>query len=108
MKALLLSLGMSLALTLVLELGFALLWGVKRADLPLAALVNLLTNPVVVLCRAAVLWLWPAGVWAATLLLEAGAVLVEGGLYHSRSEIRFPWAFSLCANLFSFTIGLLL
>lgn len=103
-----LSLGVSLALTLALELGFALLWGVEGRDLPLAALVNVLTNPLVVLCHALTAQFWPAGLVGVTLLLEAGAVAVEGYLYRSRSGIRFPWAFSLCANLFSFTIGLLL
>ena len=102
------SLALSLALTLALELAFALLWGVKRGDMPLVALANVLTNPVVVLCHAlAALWL-PDLLIPVTLVLEMGAVLVEGWLFSTRSNIRFPWGFALCANLFSFVLGLLI
>lgn len=102
------SLAVSLALTLALELAFALVWGVGREDLPLVALANVLTNPVVVLCHSlAALWL-PAFLTLVTLALEVGAVLVEGRLFAKRSDIRSPWAFSCCANLFSFVVGLLI
>lgn len=102
------SLAVSLALTLALELTFALLWGARRGDLALVALANVLTNPVVVLCHGlAALW-FPVALLPVTMALEAGAVLVEGWLFATRSDIRFPWAFSLCANLFSFTVGLFL
>ena len=43
-------LAVSLLLTLLLEEGFALLWGLRgRRELTLVALVNCLTNPTVVL-----------------------------------------------------------
>lgn len=102
------SLALSLGLTLVLELGFALLWGVGRRDLPLVALVNVLTNPVVVLCHTLAAWYLPGALVQITLALELGAVGTEGYLYCGRSQIKLPWCFSLCANLFSFTVGLLL
>ena len=102
------SLAVSLALTLVLELGFALLWGVGRSGLPLVALANVLTNPVVVLCHTLAALFFPAALLPVTFVLEAGAVLVEGRLFAGRGRIRSPWAFSLCANLFSFSIGLLI
>ena len=102
------SLAVSLALTLALELLFALLWGVKRQDLPLVALVNVLTNPVVVLCYTAAGLYLPVALLPVTLALEVGAVLVEGYLFTTRSDIRLPWLFAVCVNLFSFTVGLLL
>ena len=102
------SLAVSLGLTLILELMLALLWGVERKDLPLVALVNVLTNPVVVLCHTLAARYLPGALIWATLALELGAVGTEGYLYRSRSQISFPWCFSLCANLFSFTVGLLL
>ena len=108
MGQILLTLGRSLVLTLALELGFALLWGMEKRDLPLAALVNVLTNPVVVLSHMAARGSCPGCLWAVTLALEAGAVGVEGWFYHSRGRVRFPWAFALCANLFSYTVGYLL
>lgn len=101
-----LSLAVSLLLTLALELGFALLWGVDRRDLPLVALANVLTNPVVVLFYTAAGSFAPELLLPAAAVLEAGAVVVEGWLFHTRGGIRFPWAFALCANLFSFTLGL--
>ena len=102
------SLTVSLALTLVLELGFALLWGAGKNDLPLVALANVLTNPVVVLCHTLAALFFPAALLPVTLVLEAGAVLAEGRVFATRGEIRFPWGFALCANLFSFSIGFLI
>lgn len=102
------SLAVSLALTLVLELGLALLWGAGRRDLPLVALANVLTNPVAVLCRTLAALFYPAALIPVTFVLEAGAVLVEGRLFATRGDIRFPWGFALCANLFSFSVGLLI
>lgn len=108
MAELLGSLAVSLALTLALELAFALLWGVERRDLPAVALVNVLTNPAVVLCRRAAGWYLPHALAAVTLALEAAAVAAEGAIYRRHSRIPFPWAFALCANAFSFLTGLLL
>lgn len=102
------SLAVSLALTLVLELGFALLWGVGRRDLLLVALANVLTNPAVVLCHTLTALFHPAALIPVTFALEAGAVLAEGRLFATRGDIRFPWGFSLCANLFSFSIGMMI
>ncbi len=101
------SLGVSLALTLVLELLFVLLWGLRGRDLLLCALVNLLTNPPVVLC--ALLWrhYGPAPLWLPVPLLEAGAVLLEGFFYRRNGErVRRPFLLSLCANAFSYGLGL--
>ena len=102
------ALGVSLALTLILELIFALFWRVKKGDLPLVALANVLTNPVVVLCHRAARFFFPGILPFLVPVLELGAVSVEGYLFSTRSEIRHPWLFSLCANLFSFLCGLLL
>ena len=103
-----LSLAISLFLTLVLELGFALLWGVSRRDLLLVALANALTNPVVVLCYTVTVSFIPRLLTPIVAVLELGAVAVEGWLFRTRSDIRYPWIFALCVNLFSFTIGLIL
>ena len=102
------SLAASLALTLLLELGFALIWGVEARQLPRVALANVLTNPAVVLCHALARRFLPGVLLPATLALEACAVAAEGWLFARRGGIHLPWAFSLCANLFSFSIGILL
>ena len=104
-----LSLGVSLGCTLVFELAFALLWGLRGRDLLLCCLVNLLTNPPVVLC--ALLWrqYGPGPGWLPVPLLEAGAVLTEGIIYHRDGErVRRPFLFSLAANALSYGLGLLL
>lgn len=97
----------SLALTLVLEELFALLWGLRgRRELTVVALVNVLTNPpVVLLCHTAVgLWGWPAA--PVTILLEGAAVAVEWRCYRLCSDqLQRPLLFALLANLFSYGAG---
>ena len=103
------ALGISLALTLAVELGFALVCRYRGRVLALVALVNVLTNPLVV--QAALLWRYYAlpGYAAAVAVLELLAVLTEGFLYaKSRLGIRRPYVFSLAANALSFGLGLLL
>ena len=97
------SLIVSLALTLMLELGFALILGVRgRRNLALVALVNVLTNPpVVLLCS-----LFPTP--QLTIAAEFSAVFIEGVIYRAGTDFRRPMLFSLSANAFSYLIGLAL
>ena len=109
MKSWFIALGVSLALTLAVELGFALLRRYGGRVLVLVALVNVLTNPLVV--QAALLWRYYAlpGYAAAVAVLELLAVWLEGLLYEkSRLGIPRPYVFSLAANALSFGLGLLL
>ena len=103
------ALGVSLVLTLAVELLFALLRGCGGRVLLLAALVNVLTNPLVV--QAALLWRYyslPCYA-AAVAVLELLAVGLEGLVYQkSRLGIPRPYVFSLEANALSFGFGLLL
>ena len=97
----------SLGLTLLLELPVAYCWGLRsRHDLTVAVLVNVLTNPAVVLLNgllSATPW------WAVQLLLEAAAIAVEGFCYrHCGENIRRPYLLSLCANCISYGAGLVL
>ena len=109
MNSLYIALGVSLALTLAVELGFALLCRHRGRTLLLVALVNVLTNPLVV--QAALLWRQYAlpGYAAAVAVLEVLAVLIEGLIYQkSRRGFARPYVFSLAANVLSFGLGLLL
>ena len=102
-------LAVSLGLTLLLELGFALLCGVKqKRELLVVFLVNVLTNPAVVLLHyAARLWGWP--VLPVTLALECAAVAVEWLCYRACSRtIPHPFRFALAANAFSYGVGCLI
>lgn len=104
-----LSLALSLALTLVLELGFCAALGVRKGrGLLIVLLANLLTNPPVVLCYS--LLTAEAGLppWAAALPLEAAAVGAEWFCYKYWGGIKRPLALSLGANCFSYFTGLLL
>lgn len=92
-----------LVLTIVFEGIIALVWGLRRRDLLLFVLVNVLTNPAAVLLHA----MFPGP--TVTAALELGVVAVEGLCYDRLGyAVRRPWLFSLCANAFSFCLGLVL
>ncbi len=95
-----------LAATIVLELLFALICGLRnREDLKLIVLVNCVTNPPVAFIYGFFFSLdtyW----WAELLMLELAAVTIEA-LYYKRYALTIKryWLFSLGANAFSYTVG---
>jgi len=108
------SLAISLALTLVLETGFFLIiMSIKgrhdKKDTALVVMVNILTNPAVVLLY-----------WLATLYtsinyviilapLEISAVFIEGYIYKEHGRyFKHPYIFSIAANAFSFGMGVII
>ena len=107
---LLAALAFSLALTLALETGFFFLTGKRnKRDLLLVVLVNVLTNPVVVLLY------WLATLytsWNTTIVkipLELFAILTEGYYFRKYGQsFKRPFLFSLAVNMFSFWVGVLL
>jgi hypothetical protein len=100
----------SLILTILFEAGIFLLIGKrKKKDLLLVMLVNVITNPVVVLSY------WLAVLYTnwnhvlVTMLLELFAVLTEGYYYKKYGQdFGRPYLFSAAANAFSFGTGVLL
>lgn len=100
------SLAFSLTLTLVLELAFALVWGIKGCGLLLVVLMNLLTNPAVVTLHWVAVRRLGLPDAPVTLVLELSAVLIEG--LCCQGMIRRHWTFALLINLFSFGAGALL
>lgn len=101
----LLSMAAALGLTLVLELAFALIWGLRKKELLLVVLMNILTNPAVNLLYLLAYQVGWNSVWLI-LLLETAAVVTEG--FCCRDVIRRPWLFALLVNLFSYGTGELL
>ena len=104
MDRLLTALLVSLLLTLLLECAFAFVAGARTPRrLLLVALVNVLTNPpVVMLCT-----LFPSPLLTAAM--ELAAVLTEGLIYRARAYwLRRPFLFSLAVNAFSYLTGQLL
>ena len=99
---LLLSLLISLLLTLMLETLFALCFRVKGKALVLVELVNLFTNPIVVLLCVTFPQTW------LLVTMEVFAVTAEWLLYRFSGLIKRPLLFSLGANIFSYFAGELL
>lgn len=99
------TLAISLALTLLLESAFALLWGIKgKRDWLLLLVANVVTNPIVV-----TLHYFVSSHWAFILVLEVFAVVAEWLAYRKWGKtIRPAFLFSLCANCFSYFSGVLL
>lgn len=106
MKGILLSLLFSLGLTLLLESVFyTFIHEKSRRDYLLLVLVNIVTNPVVVLLQQ-LLRAGGAELFLATAALEGAAVLVEWLFYRRYAEkINRPLLFSLGANVFSYGTG---
>lgn len=111
MKTLLLSLALSLGLTLLLELAVALLFGQRKKALLLVALVNILTNPPVVLILNLVTMMTGNSLsWLLIVALELAVVAVEGFIYQKGRLLRKwnPWLFSMILNTISYLGGCLL
>ena len=106
---LLYALGISLASTIILEAVFFLLSGKRnKKDLLLLVLVNVLTNPAVVLlyrlCRDYTNW----NTFVIQIPLEVFAVLTEGYCLKKYGlEFKRPYLFSISVNAFSYGAGIL-
>jgi len=104
------SLALSLTLTVALEAGFFLLVGKRdKKDLLLLLLVNVITNPVVVLSYWLATFYTRLDTRVILIPLELFAVFTEGCYYkkYGRS-FRRPFLFSVAANMFSFWSGVLI
>ena len=103
---LLISIVLALTITLVLEIVFSLTWGLRKQQLWMVVLMNILTNPAAnTLYSFMTVYLgWPRLLPA--ILLEFAVVVVEG--LCCRDFMEKPWSFVVLANIFSYTAGLLL
>ena len=105
--------GISLGLTLIIELLLALILRVRGRGLFLVFLVNLITNPPVVLFSYLASSRLPAGDRLPfQLLLEGIVVLTEGLIYQDFKgngiDFRYPVLLSLILNAVSYGAGLFL
>jgi len=109
-EELIFALAISLILTLVLETGFFLLTGKRnRKDLLLVIMVNILTNPIVVLLYWLAFFYTSMSLVMVKAVLEVFAVLTEGHYYNKYGQsFNHPYLFSVAANTFSFGTGELL
>ena len=105
---LLLSLLVSLVLTLVIEIAYALIRKVRGRDLLVVLLCNCLTNPPVVLLHTFCQANGRLPMIPVVIVLEVSAILMERRCYKTASSIEKPFWFSLQANAISYFTGLLL
>ena len=97
--------GISLGLTLLLELPIGFAMGMRRKKhILLMILINVLTNP------AAVLLCW---LGVPQIPVEIAVFLVEAGIYYwfskdDKWQIKHPILLALLANLISWTSGILI
>ncbi|MGN1089541.1 MAG: hypothetical protein ACI4Q6_03995 [Huintestinicola sp.] len=102
----------SLGETIVLELIFALICGIKtKKELWVNILCNTLTNPVVTFVYYLLSYGSGLSVHLLTvflIFLEISAVIAEGCVYKKLTHINRPFLFSLGANLFSYFTGLMI
>ena len=102
------SLALSLCLTILLEFLFAFLWRIDKRYFRLVAAVNLLTNPIVVGCHILTRLYFPFALTYVTIVLELLAIVTEGIIYKMRSDMKLPMLFAVCANVFSYSVGVIL
>ncbi len=104
---LLYSLGLSLLLTLVLEVSFVYLCRIRdKKDIILLIMVNILTNPLVVMSYYIAVHYGNMNRIAVVIVLELLAILTEGYYYRTYGRtFKHPFVFAVGANLFSFCIG---
>jgi len=100
----------SLILTILIETTAAFVTGIRdRSGLLLVVLVNVLTNPVVVLSYYIGRIFIVRNLWCLVLILEGAAIITEGYCYQRYLErCRHPWIFSVGLNMVSYLIGLIL
>jgi len=95
-------LAVSLTLTVIIELVFALF--LKKRELLLIFLVNVLTNPIAVFLA----YMFDRNIFII-LFIEILVVIIEGVLYSKYSQhIKRPFMFSIFANAISYFIGVIL
>lgn len=110
MAELILILVVSLILTQIIELLFALLTGIRdKRELSLIFLTNLVTNPPTVLISRLFYYFGGIALYRYAFLLEILVVILEGIIYSKCSNfIKHPFMFALAINALSFTAWLII
>ncbi|MGB4660378.1 MAG: hypothetical protein WBI07_14470 [Mobilitalea sp.] len=98
---------LSLTGTLLVEVIFAFAAGIRnKKDFALISLVNVLTNPAVVLLYYLMVNMTGGNRYIIIIPLETIAVFVEAAYYRKYGDgFKHPLLFSIGANLCSYSIG---
>ena len=98
----------ALLLTEAIEVPVCMIFGIRKKQLLIVLLANLITNPLLnVIYGLSVLYM-PAYSAAVLAGLEILAVLTEWRIYRVLTDAKRPFITSLTANAVSFGIGLVL
>lgn len=96
----------SLLLTQAFELPFAWFWGAKKKDLLVVLMMNILTNPLVVIWHYST---WELGFFVCTVLPELAAIVTEAILLRKFTKnTPYPILLGIFINLFSYSAGVVL
>ncbi len=107
---LLYTLFISLLLTIIVELLFFILIGIRdKKNLLLACLINMITNPPVVLCYYLISSYTDLNMYYITIILELGAILTESYYYRTYgSKLKHPYSLAISTNIVSYSIGVIM
>ena len=99
-----------LVMTILLEMAFALFVGIRgRKNLLIVLLVQVLTNPCAVFGMVWFMSRTNVHYVVYELLIESLVVIVEWLIYRKMiKDLKRPLAFSLAANYFSYSFGIVL
>ncbi len=104
----LISLSSALLLTLAVEVPVCMLMGLRKKELLIVLLANVMTNPAVNVLYLLGKLYTPLPVFAVIAVLEVAAVVVEWIVYRLLTEARRPFLVSLVANAVSYGTGLII
>lgn len=104
----LISLSLALALTLAVEVPVCMLMGLRKKELLIVLLANVMTNPAVNVLYLLGRTYTPLPVVAVIAILEISAVVVEWIVYRLLTDARRPFLVSLVANAVSYGTGLII
>lgn len=100
------NIAVSLVLTLLAEVPFAALYGLKGKKLALTVLANIFTNPAANVVNYLLKAYTQVPPYITILAVEAAVILTEGKIYKSCfSDIKDPMVLSLALNGISYTLG---
>ena len=98
----------SLALTLAVELPLLCAFGLRGKELVIGVLVNVMTNPPVVFAYNLLCAFTEIPRAASLAVLETAAFLAEGAVFKAGTELKRPFLVSLAVNGISFSAGLMI
>ena len=98
----------ALLLTLLIEIPVCLLMGMRKKELLIVLLVNVMTNPAVNVLYLLGTAYTPLPAFVIVAVLEVSAVIAEWIVYRLLTDVKRPFLVSLVANTVSCGTGLLL